>query len=49
VVGSLGLTVLSPRLTPDAVQRYVALLQEEVAGVEPMLSPLDTRLRASMS
>lgn len=49
VVGSLGLTVLSPRLTPDAVQRYVALLQEEVANVEPMLSPLDTRLRASMS
>lgn len=48
VVGSLGLTVLSPRLTPENVQRYVALMQEEVANVEPMLSPLDTRLRASM-
>lgn len=48
VVGSLGLTVLSPRLTPETVERYVALLQEEVADVEPLLSPLDTRLRASM-
>jgi DNA-binding IclR family transcriptional regulator len=49
VVGSLGLTVLSPRLTAETVQRYVALLQEEVANVEPLLSPLDTRLRASLA
>ncbi|MFH8135481.1 IclR family transcriptional regulator [Pantoea osteomyelitidis] len=48
VVGSLGLTFLSPRLNAEVCARYVALLQEEVAGIEPLLSPLDTRLRTSM-
>lgn len=48
VVGSLGLTFLSPRLNDDVCQRYVALLKQEVAEIEPLLSPLDTRLRASM-
>lgn len=49
VVGSLGFTFLSPRLTPEVETHYVALLQDEVASIEPLLSPLDSRLRASMS
>lgn len=48
VVGSLGLTFLSPRLNPEVQQHYVALLQEEVAAIAPLISPLDTRLRASL-
>lgn len=48
VVASLGLTFLSPRLNPEVQAHYVTLLQQEVAAIEPLLSPLDTRLRASM-
>jgi len=48
VIGSLGMTFLSPRLNPEVQQRYVALLQQEVAAIAPLISPLDTRLRASL-
>ena len=48
VVGSLGMTFLSPRLNAEVQQRYVALLKEEVAAIAPLISPLDTRLRASL-
>ena len=48
VVGSAGITFLSPRLNADMQQRYVALLQQEVAAIAPLISPLDTRLRASL-
>ncbi len=43
-VASLGLTLLSPRLTPELIAQHVALLREEVAKIEPMLNPLDKRL-----
>jgi len=48
VIGSLGMTFLSPRLNAEVQQRYVALLQQEVAAIAPLISPLDTRLRASL-
>jgi DNA-binding IclR family transcriptional regulator len=43
-IASLGLTLLSPRLTPELIQRHVALLRAEVAKIEPLLNPLDKRL-----
>lgn len=48
VVGSVGITFLSPRLNDDVQQRFVALLRQEVAAIAPLISPLDTRLRASL-
>lgn len=43
-VASLGLTLLSPRLTPELIARHVALLHQEVAKIVPILNPLDKRL-----
>lgn len=43
-VASLGLTLLSPRLTPELIQQHVALLQAEIEKIEPLLNPLDKRL-----
>lgn len=45
-VASLGLTLLSLRLSPELIERHVALLREEVAKIEPLLSPLDKRLNS---
>ncbi|CAG9268563.1 IclR family transcriptional regulator [Paraburkholderia unamae] len=45
-VASLGLTFLSARLTPELIEKCVALLKEEVARVAPNLNPLDRRLTA---
>jgi len=45
-VASLGLTFLTAKLTPELVAAYAALLREEVELIEPLLNPLDTRLRS---
>lgn len=43
-IASLSLTFLSARLNPELIERYVALLREEIALIEPYLNPLDRRL-----
>ena len=39
-------TFLTAKLTPELVAAYAALLREEVELIEPLLNPLDTRLRS---